>query len=158
MAPMAISHCDNMSLRWHSHCDDTWRAVTGGDWAVSCGKRRGSAVLHLMYISGGAALQSDTALWFVSAQRRASLSGCSSSPRVPHSHRRQFDTGVYPTHVDTHLEESEREHMFTHAGARSQSDTMLSSTQVTLSPAPPRHSPPRLMLMLLPPALGLLLV
>ena len=66
--------------------------------------------------------------------------------------------GHMPTHVDTHLEESEREHMFTHAGARSQSDTMLSSTQVTLSPAPPRHSPPRLMLMLLPPALGLLLV
>ena len=57
------------------------------------------------------------------------------------------------------MEESEREHMYTHAGARSQSDTIPSSTQATLSPALPRHSPPRLMVtLLLPPALGLLLL
>ena len=61
--------------------------------------------------------------------------------------------------VNTHMEESEREHMYTHAGARSQSDTIPSLTQATLSPALPRHSPPRLMLtLLLPPALGLLLL
>ena len=127
MAPIAVSHCDDMSF------DDIDTAMTH-DMALSC---------TLCLLHGSLTRCSD--LFLRSAEPR-------------------FEDAQAPLEFLTVTDDNSTQvcmpRMYTHTcGARSQSDTIPSSTQATLSPALPRHSPPRLMLtLLLPPALGLLLL
>ena len=137
MAPIAVSHCDDMSF------DDIDTAMTH-DMALSC---------TLCLLHGSLTRCSD--LFLRSAEPRFE------DAQAPLEFLTVTDDNSTQVcmAMNTNTWKRASESTCTRTQARAQSDTIPSLTQATLSTALPRHSPPRLMLtLLLPPALGLLLL